>query len=298
MITEINIDDIIAHNIISDRNNKDSKSPLNIDNSVIELSKSIKAQGLLHPIVVKKEGDKYRIVCGQRRILAFKMLGYSTIKATIKEFNDFQDELLSIIDENNIRKNLNPYEKFLSQAKVIYILMNKESVSISNIENVLGDKYELVLFFNNLLNQSILKNTKKPYDKKYDLFETLCGKININARSLLGNRILINGSEEILNLLKEKKISFHIACYLQSFERDAIFNKIIKFAQENHQYLNVNLIKAFIKREKTKEIKNEIKVDKDRFMKILETKDPKMINYLNSLVISLEKKINSKNNKK
>ena len=298
MITEINIDDIIAHNIISDRNNKDSKSPLNIDNSVIELSKSIKAQGLLHPIVVKKEGDKYRIVCGQRRILAFKMLGYSTIKATIKEFNDFQDELLSIIDENNIRKNLNPYEKFLSQAKVIYILMNKESVSISNIENVLGDKYELVLFFNDLLNQSILKNTKKPYDKKYDLFETLCGKININARSLLGNRILINGSEEILNLLKEKKISFHIACYLQSFERDAMFNKIIKFAQENHQYLNVNLIKAFIKREKTKEIKNEIKIDKDRFMKILETKDPKMINYLNSLVISLEKKINSKNNKK
>ncbi len=298
MITEINIDDIIAHNIISDRNNKDSKSPLNIDNSVIELSKSIKAQGLLHPIVVKKEGDKYRIVCGQRRILAFKMLGYSTIKATIKEFNDFQDELLSIIDENNIRKNLNPYEKFLSQAKVIYILMNKESVSISNIENVLGDKYELVLFFNDLLNQSILKNTKKPYDKKYDLFETLCGKININARSLLGNRILINGSEEILNLLKEKKISFHIACYLQSFERDAIFNKIIKFAQENHQYLNVNLIKAFIKREKTKEIKNEIKIDKDRFMKILETKDPKMINYLNSLVISLEKKINKKNNKK
>ncbi len=298
MITEINIDDIIAHNIISDRNNKDSKSPLNIDNSVIELSKSIKAQGLLHPIVVKKEGDKYRIVCGQRRILAFKMLGYSTIKATIKEFNDFQDELLSIIDENNIRKNLNPYEKFLSQAKVIYILMNKESVSISNIENVLGDKYELVLFFNDLLNQSILKNTKKPYDKKYDLFETLCGKININARSLLGNRILINGSEEILNLLKEKKISFHIACYLQSFERDAMFNKIIKFAQENHQYLNVNLIKAFIKREKTKEIKNEIKIDKDRFMKILETKDPKMINYLNSLVISLEKKINKKNNKK
>lgn len=72
-----------------------------------ELSESIKQYGIIQPIVVKKEGSKYRIVAGERRFRAAKMAGLKELKAIL--FKGEEDYQISLI-ENLQREDLNPIE--------------------------------------------------------------------------------------------------------------------------------------------------------------------------------------------
>ena len=72
-----------------------------------ELSESIKQYGVIQPILVKKEGSKYRIVAGERRYRAAKMAGLTELKAIL--FKGEEDYQVSLI-ENLQREDLNPIE--------------------------------------------------------------------------------------------------------------------------------------------------------------------------------------------
>lgn len=72
-----------------------------------ELAESIKQYGIIQPIVVKKEGSKYRIVAGERRYRAAKMAGLTELKAIL--FKGEEDYQISLI-ENLQREDLNPIE--------------------------------------------------------------------------------------------------------------------------------------------------------------------------------------------
>lgn len=78
--------------------------------SLSELATSMKRHGLLHPIVViKKAGEGYTLVSGERRLRAAESLGWTEIPAIIKEFSD-QDLLEIALVENLKRSDLNPVE--------------------------------------------------------------------------------------------------------------------------------------------------------------------------------------------
>lgn len=72
-----------------------------------ELSDSIKQYGIIQPILVKKEGAKYRIVAGERRYRAAKMAGLTEMRAIL--FKGEEDYQVSLI-ENLQREDLNPIE--------------------------------------------------------------------------------------------------------------------------------------------------------------------------------------------
>jgi ParB family chromosome partitioning protein len=75
-----------------------------------ELSASIKAVGVLQPIVVRAVGDRYQLVMGERRLRATKAAGIEAIPAVVRETADeylLRDALL----ENVHRSNLNPLEE-------------------------------------------------------------------------------------------------------------------------------------------------------------------------------------------
>lgn len=79
---------------------------------IIELSKSIKDTALLHPIIVYKSGEKYRIVAGERRFLATLLLQRGEIEARVfhEKPTGFKQKLVQWF-ENNSRENLSLYEK-------------------------------------------------------------------------------------------------------------------------------------------------------------------------------------------
>jgi len=75
-----------------------------------ELSESIKIQGIIQPITVRRLGDnEYQLISGERRFQASKMAGFDTIPAYIRTANDQQMLEMALI-ENIQRENLNALE--------------------------------------------------------------------------------------------------------------------------------------------------------------------------------------------
>ncbi len=84
-----------------------------------ELAQSIKEQGVIQPVTVRKLGyDKYQLISGERRLRASKMAGMKTIPVFIRVANDQQMLELALI-ENIHRENLNAIEVAISYQRLI-----------------------------------------------------------------------------------------------------------------------------------------------------------------------------------
>ena len=83
-----------------------------------ELAESIRSEGLLQPIVVRKAGDKYELIAGERRWRAFQLLKIKTIPARLHEASNASSAALGLI-ENLQREGLNPLEEAYGYASLI-----------------------------------------------------------------------------------------------------------------------------------------------------------------------------------
>jgi len=75
-----------------------------------ELSDSIKTQGILQPLLVRKDDDGYELIAGERRLRAAKRARLTQVPVVIKRVNDNQMLEMAIV-ENIQRENLNPIEE-------------------------------------------------------------------------------------------------------------------------------------------------------------------------------------------
>jgi ParB/RepB/Spo0J family partition protein len=77
---------------------------------LLELAESIQAEGLIQPIVVRPSGDKYEIVCGERRWRAARKLCWAKIPAIVEECDDRRAQVLRLV-ENLQRQDVSPLEQ-------------------------------------------------------------------------------------------------------------------------------------------------------------------------------------------
>ena len=101
--------------------------------SLEELAGSIRANGLLSPIAVRRTGDRYQLIAGERRLMAFRLLGESHIPAIIEQADDQRSAALAIV-ENLQRQQLNFYE----EARAIATLMESGPLTQKQAAEQLG----------------------------------------------------------------------------------------------------------------------------------------------------------------
>lgn len=91
------------------------------EESLKELSESIRKYGVIQPVVVRRHGELYELVSGERRVRASRMAGVGTIPAMIGKFSD--SEMLEIgLLENIQRENLTTLEEAMGYASMISFL--------------------------------------------------------------------------------------------------------------------------------------------------------------------------------
>lgn len=83
-----------------------------------ELAESIRAEGLLQPIVVRRHGEKFQLIAGERRWRAFHLLKLKTIPARVVEASNASAAAIGLI-ENLQREGLNPIEEAYGYASLI-----------------------------------------------------------------------------------------------------------------------------------------------------------------------------------
>ncbi len=88
------------------------------EEKIEELAQSIKACGLIQPIVVRRAGDGYQLVVGERRYMACKKLGWQKISAAVKTLTDNDMATLALI-ENLQRENLNYLEEAMGYVSLM-----------------------------------------------------------------------------------------------------------------------------------------------------------------------------------
>jgi ParB family chromosome partitioning protein len=89
------------------------------DDELVELAETIEQHGLIQPIVVRKVGDRYQIISGERRTRATKLAGLSVIKAQVYENLDDKTMAEWALIENIQRVDLNPVEVSRSYQQLI-----------------------------------------------------------------------------------------------------------------------------------------------------------------------------------
>ena len=103
-------------------------------NEIEDLASSIKSQGILQPIVVrKKEENGYEIIAGERRWRAAQLVGIHEVPVIIKEMDDEQ-ALQAALIENIQRENLNPVE----EAKAYQSILKLKDMSYEKLSKLIG----------------------------------------------------------------------------------------------------------------------------------------------------------------
>jgi ParB family transcriptional regulator, chromosome partitioning protein len=99
-----------------------------------ELADSIKAQGIIQPIVVRKiDQDKYEIVAGERRWRAAQLAGLQQVPVVIKDIDDRATMAIALI-ENIQRQDLNPLE----EAEALRRLLDEFTMTHQQIADAVG----------------------------------------------------------------------------------------------------------------------------------------------------------------
>ncbi|MBY0545632.1 MAG: ParB/RepB/Spo0J family partition protein, partial [Gammaproteobacteria bacterium] len=156
-----------------------------------ELANSIKAQGLLQPIVVRPiDTNQYEVIAGERRWRAAELAGLTEIPALIRDVSDQITMALALI-ENIQRENLNPME----EAAAIHRLIEECDLTHNDVAQTLGKSRVTVT---NLLRLMTLNA-----DVKY-LLE--CGDIDLGHAKVL---LSLTGHQQsyAAKLVAEKNLS-------------------------------------------------------------------------------------------
>ena len=86
--------------------------------SLRELAASIRSDGVLQPVLVSRDGDRYTLVVGERRLKACRLAGLPTIPAIVREIEP--DKLLEVtLVENIQREDLNPIEVAMALDRMV-----------------------------------------------------------------------------------------------------------------------------------------------------------------------------------
>lgn len=119
------------------------------DDSLEELATSIKADGVIQPIVVRKVGDKYEIIAGERRFRASKLAGLEKVPIVVKNVSDRKARELALV-ENIQREDLNPIEEAIS----LKTLMEEYKLTQQELSDIIGKSRSYIANNLRLLNLS------------------------------------------------------------------------------------------------------------------------------------------------
>jgi len=99
-----------------------------------ELAENIRANGQLTPALVVKDGNIYRLIAGERRLSALKLLGSPTIKAIVASDKEEADAIREMVAENEGHDPLTPVEHSMGVQEMLILGVDHGTIAASSQE--------------------------------------------------------------------------------------------------------------------------------------------------------------------
>lgn len=109
------------------------------EEALSELSQSIKSYGIIQPLTVRKRGDNFELVAGERRWRAARMAGFEIVPCNIITITDNESAQIALL-ENLQREDLN----FMEEAEAYYNLINEHSFTQDELARKMGKKQSTI----------------------------------------------------------------------------------------------------------------------------------------------------------
>ena len=176
------------------------------EDAIEELAESIKQFGVIQPLIVKKKGDYYEIIAGERRWRASKKAGLKKVPVIIKNYDEKEILKISLI-ENLQREDLNPIEEAQAYQKLqedyglkqdeIAASVSKSRTAITNTMRLLKlDERVQKMVMDNLISSGHGR-TIIPIEDKELQYET--------AYKILDENLSVREAEQLVKKLLERK---------------------------------------------------------------------------------------------
>lgn len=181
------------------------------DEAIVELAESIKTNGLIQPIIVrKKDEEQYEIVAGERRFRAHQLLKEKYIQAIVKEVDEKDSSIMALI-ENIQREDLN----FIEVGKAYQELLNHYHMTQEELSGIVGkgqstiaNKIRVLSLPNAILEQIIENNLTERHARVF-LKITDSDLLMKSVRYVIDHNLNVSKTEEyiskILNRMKESE---------------------------------------------------------------------------------------------
>ena len=176
------------------------------ENELRALADSIKAQGMIQPLLARKDEDGFELIAGERRLRAAKMAGLTQVPVVLRESTDKEILELSIV-ENIQRENLNPIE----EAESYHRLMTEFELSQEQIAARVGKSRSAVANFLRLrqlpeaVKQSLIENTLTTGHARALLGAENSAQLNSAFRTIVARELSVRQTEALIRRLKSEK---------------------------------------------------------------------------------------------
>ena len=189
-----------------------------------ELTDSIREYGVLQPIIVKREKDgKFLFIAGERRFRAAKFAGLSRIPALVKDFDEKDLALISVV-ENVQRENLSFIEEAYAYKKLIdefNLTQNELSLKIGKKQSTISNKLRILSLPQNiqekLVNNQLSERHARALLKLEDnilrekvLDRVIINNLNVKQTEKLVSDVLIEKDRQRRESNRIKHISYKI----------------------------------------------------------------------------------------
>ncbi len=222
-MTEIKLSDIIP-NPTQPRTEFDEEA-------LEELAESIRQLGLIQPITVKRAGDKYIIISGERRWRASQKAGLTVVPAYIREVDDTTLHAMALV-ENIQREDLNAIEISLGMQR----LVDECGLTQETLAERLGKKRSTVANYLRLLNlpeevQFAIKGgvISMGHAKALAAVESKAKQLSILKRCVKSN-LSVRQVEELVRAASEKKAK--VAAPIADEEYPESYGRLVEYLEK------------------------------------------------------------------
>lgn len=243
--------------------------------SLDELTKSVKQYGVLQPIIVKKIGNRYEIVAGERRWRAAQAAGLSEVPVVVRDYDDQKAKEIAII-ENIQRTDLNPIEEALAYKSLIeeYNLTQEElSDKVSKNRSTITNSLRLLKLSKNIQQYMIEGQISSGHARALLSLEDE-GKRELLALDIMKRSLSVRDTEKAAKALSKKK-NVELSDLTEPSKEDTVRDLSLFYKEYEDSIQGVLGTKVHInQKDKNKgriEIEYYSQVELDRIMDIFKT---------------------------
>lgn len=176
------------------------------EEALTDLAQSIRAQGIIQPLIVRPIGSHYEIIAGERRFRAAKLAGLTEVPAIIRHIPDEAAIAIALI-ENIQRENLNPIEEAIALERLI----QEFSMTHQQVSDAVGKSRTSVT--------NLLRLLTLPEEIKGLLERRLLEMGHARALLTLPNTIQLEAADIIISRQYSVRETEHLVRQLQSPQR-------------------------------------------------------------------------------